>query len=265
MNILYTSSTKLWLKSIVTSILCILTYLATSANNQPVKQTNIINSNTSSKWISQKASATTDQDSLDFSGTGRPGQQTAGDSRSNCPYVNPPLTALLPVSHKGKTVNKHPTFWFYVPYNAKQVKAIEFVLQNEQREDVYRTPLSLEKTSGYVNFSLPSTAPALKLGEWYVWYFKVYCAPAEVSTPLFVQGWIQRVPVNSILNLELEQTAHRLDKVYARYGIWYDAVDRLARLHLFNPNNQVLRQDWHKLLNTKGVSLEELNSTLIRE
>ena len=262
-NILYINSKKLWLKSIVTSILCIFTSLATSANTQPVRQTD----NLSSKWVSQKTSTTTnrDREPLDFSGTGRPGQQTAGESRGDCPPVNPPLTALLPASHSGTTVNEYPTFWFYVPYNAEQVDAIEFVLQNEQRQDVYRTSLSLKKTPGYLHLSLPATASPLEVGEWYVWYFKIYCAPPEVSTPLFVQGWIKRVTINSFLNLELQQTAQRLDKVYARYGIWYDAVDRLARLHLFNPTNQTLRQDWYKLLNTKGVSLEELNSTVLRE
>ena len=255
----------------ITSMLCMITTLATPVNTQPIPEIDRVSGNSivskqsivdtiHSKWFSQKTSTTTEQEPLDFSGTGRPGQQTAGESRGDCPNVDTPLTALLPLSHWGKTINERPTFWFYVPYSVKQIQEVEFVLQDEQRQDIYRSYLTLDKTPGYVNFSLPSTVSPLELSKWYVWYFKVYCSCQEFSAPLFVQGWVKRVPLNSVLNSELKQTSQRRDRVYARYQIWYDAVDRLARLHLVNPVNPTLRKDWHKLLSTKGVRLEELNS-----
>ncbi|MGK7895213.1 MAG: DUF928 domain-containing protein, partial [Xenococcus sp. (in: cyanobacteria)] len=56
----------------------------------------------------------TEEEPLDFSDTGRSGQQTAGETRSGqCGDVSIPLTALVPSSNSGKTIATHPQLWFY--------------------------------------------------------------------------------------------------------------------------------------------------------
>lgn len=189
----------------------------------------------------------------DFSGYGRPGRRAGGGSRGDCPSTDSPLTALMPVTNWGKTVAERPTFWFYVPYSPQQASSGEFVLQDEKYNDVYRTPLTLPGTPGFVSLSIPPTEAPLEINKWYRWYFKLYCGPQKSPDPVFVEGWVQRVAVTPALESQLETATLPKYIVYANNLIWYDA---LAELRLTKPPNATLNDDWVKLL--RGVDLEGL-------
>ena len=199
------------------------------------------------------------QQELDFSGDGRPGRRAGGGSRSPCPAKDLRLAALIPVTNWGKTVTAYPTFWFYVPYSPQEAPTGEFALQDEADNDVYRTPLTLPATPGFVSFSLPPTAAPLEVNKWYRWYFKLYCEPQKLSSSIFVQGWVQRVELTPTLAAQLKAAKSQEYMIYATHGIWYDALARLAELRLTNPSNPLFQQDWTKLLSLKGVGLEQLD------
>jgi hypothetical protein len=165
----------------------------------------------------------------------------------------------MPVTNWGKTVASHPTFWFYVPYSPQKVPAGEFVLQEEKGKDVYRIPFTLPKTPGFVSFSTPSTEAPLEVDKSYHWYFKLYCVPQKPSTPIFVEGWVQRVALTSELESQLKAAKQQEYVVYAANGIWYDALAHLAQLRLSNPPNARLDRDWANLLSARGVDLEGLS------
>lgn len=196
------------------------------------------------------------QESLDFSGTGRPGQQTAGENRGYCPDTDTSLTAIVPMSNAGQTVADYPSFWFYLPYNSQSIKKVEFVLQNEARESIVRSPVAIPQQPGYVNVSLPLTAPPLTVGEWYRWYIKVYCDRNSESTPLFVQGWVNRVALNSNLYLKLQAKPQQAHFTYGSHDIWYDAVHKLLSLYQSQPHNPSLNRDLRQLTKAKGVDLQ---------
>lgn len=198
------------------------------------------------------------QKSPDFSGDGRPGRRAGGGSRSPCPSIAPPLTALMPATNWGKTVAERPTFWFYVPYSSQQAPAGEFVLQSEQGNDIYRIPFTLPETPGFVNFSTPHSAAPLEINKSYRWYFKLYCEPQKASAPVFVDGWVQRVQLTPTLESQLRSTTQDY-AVYAANGIWYDAIAHLAELRVTNPANARLDQEWASLLGAKGVGLEQFS------
>ncbi|NER53007.1 MAG: DUF928 domain-containing protein [Symploca sp. SIO1A3] len=206
------------------------------------------------------------EDDSDFSSDGRSGNRGGGGSRSNCPRLEPPLTALIPASNWGTTVAERPTFWFYVPYSPKQASVGEFVLQDEERNDIYRVPFTLPQTPGFVSFKIPDTKEPLEVDKWYRWYFNVYCGKEEEaghssilhpqsSSPVFAQGWVQRITLTPALELQLNTAKPREDKVYAANLIWFDALAHLANLRLTN-SPQVTDEDWQKLLQAKGVNLE---------
>lgn len=200
------------------------------------------------------------QASPDFSGDGRPGDRTGGGSRTPCPIINAPFTtALIPASNLGKTVAERPTFWFYVPYPPQTAPAGEFVLQEEDGSEVYRTAFTLPETPGLVSFSTPLVVEPLKINKLYRWYFKLYCEAQKSSTPVFVEGWVQRVERTPALERQLQSAESRKDVVYAANGIWYDALNSLAQLRLNNPSNSILADDWANLLSTKGVGLEQFS------
>ena len=197
------------------------------------------------------------QNDYDFASDGRSGNRSGGGSRSDCPDMTPPLTALMPISNWGKTVIERPSFWFYVPYSPQQMPIGEFVLQREDDSEILRIPFQLPpETSGFVSFSIPPQAEGLELNQWYRWYFNLYCDRQKSSSPILVEGWVQRVAIDPALQRELNTATSRKDKVYADHFLWYDAVAHLAQLRLANVSDETLAEDWTKLLQAKGVDLE---------
>ncbi len=204
-----------------------------------------------------------DSSDTDFSGDGRSGNRAGGGSRSDCPLINPSLTALMPLSNSGTTVAERPTFWFYVPYSPEQAPVGEFVLQDENRKDLYRIPFTLPDTPGFVSFKVPSNQNPLEIGKEYRWYFNLYCDRHQSSSPIFVQGWVKRIAFTPALEHQLKAAKPREDEVYTANQIWFDAIAHLANLRLTNPTDAALDRGWSKLLGAKGVDLEVPNQAPI--
>ncbi|ODG99952.1 hypothetical protein A4S05_35540 [Nostoc sp. KVJ20] len=190
-----------------------------------------------------------------------PGNRTAGGKRG-CENMQKQLaasqekllTALVPVYQSpnaelvfGLTTISHPTFWFYIPY--KTTDAAEFVLQNQEGQTVYQSPVSLSGTPGVVSLSLPSTAASLKIGDRYHWYFNIYCNPQQ--PPVFVDGWIKRVEPNTVLKTQLEKaTPNQRVALYATHGIWYDLVAASGELRRLDPKDN----NWANILQSIGLN-----------
>lgn len=196
------------------------------------------------------------------------GRQQGGASRGPCPAVDKPLTALVPATQKtlagtkggspaldtfesvwGLTAAEYPTLWFYIPYLLTPKLPIEFVLQDDQGNDVYKTTLTMSETPpGIVKFRLPSTAAPLEVGKMYHWYFSATCAP---DAPVFVEGWVQRVVLLPTLASQLQKATPRESiALYAANGYWYDALTTLAELRSANLGDATLKSDWVSLLHS---------------
>ncbi len=196
------------------------------------------------------------------------GQRVGGASRGNCPRVSKPLTALVPIipatgnksqhpslarvpagSVLGLTVVERPTFWVYYPYSLTSSHSVEFVLQDAQGNEVYQTLLSDSGTTpGVVGFQLPSTVPALDVNKRYRWFFSVYCE-SDDSTPTYVSGWVERVPLEASLKRQIEQASpQQRVTLYNQAGIWQETVTALAELRRQKPNDARLNDEWVKLM-----------------
>ncbi|MDJ0743342.1 MAG: DUF928 domain-containing protein [Xenococcaceae cyanobacterium MO_167.B27] len=224
------------------------------ADNIPEKGRSII----SEQSAEENSSITSQEDPLDFSDTGRAGQQTAGEGRGQCNSSEFPLTALVPTSNWGKTIKEHPTFWFYVPSYSRPVSEIEFVLQDQDRRNLWKKRLFMNETSGYLNVSLPENQPGLETGKWYRWYLKVYCDREKNSPPVVVYGWVTRVEMDSTLSSQLQSGQAKPHKVYSKSGIWFDAIDSILSLKRYSdkPINPNCHKYWQKLTKAKGVNLK---------
>ncbi|WP_264197015.1 DUF928 domain-containing protein [Microseira wollei] len=152
-----------------------------------------------------------------------------------------------------------PTFWFYVPYSAQEAPLGEFILQEEEGKDVYRTSFTLPGNPGFVSVTLPPTATVLEINKSYRWYFKLYCSEQKSSGSIFVEGWVQRVELTPVLEQQLKAASPQEYIVYANNLIWYDAIANLAKLRLQNPSNSTLDREWNNLLQLRGIALEQLN------
>jgi hypothetical protein len=193
--------------------------------------------------------------------TGRP---RGGASRGNCPEVKISLTALVPsvvaqakkniTNVWGLTVDEHPTFWFYYPYDKGCISQIEFSLQDNEENDVYRSAIALPEKPGVIAVLLPATAPALAVGKNYRWFFKIYYRTALPEPPQFVNGTIQRVNPNPTLSNQLKTaTPQQQLGLYANNGIWFNALTTLAELRLKSPQDTQLADDWKSLLQSVGL------------
>ncbi|HAZ50107.1 MAG TPA: hypothetical protein DDW76_04685 [Cyanobacteria bacterium UBA11369] len=194
------------------------------------------------------------QQEQDGSGRGRPGRRGGTGSRGDCPPVEVSLTALMPDSNSGSSVEAHPTLWFYVPYQSGEVREGEFSLQDEQNNDVYRTNFTLPETPGIVGFSLAAAAP-LEVSKKYQWYVKLYCSEQRSSAPVFIRGWVERVALKPELARQLQTVTTPRERIalYAQNGIWYSALSELAKLRRSEPQNATLNNDWANLLRDVGL------------
>lgn len=202
------------------------------------------------------------------------GRRAGMGSRDNCPAVPTALTALVPLREEqrvskqtdksisgiveGLTTSERPTFWFYVPYTQDLTASAEFILQDSAGNDIYRNAIALPPKPGVISVSLPSNA-SLQVGKTYRWYLKVRCNQQQTaSVPIYVEGDIQRVNLDSRVMQQLEAAVDPRQKVviYAEEGIWFDSLTMLAQLRQKNPNDASVAWDWQSLL--QSVNLDNV-------
>ncbi|MGF1938820.1 MAG: DUF928 domain-containing protein [Nostoc sp. ChiQUE02] len=194
------------------------------------------------------------------------GRRTGMGSRDNCPAVTTALTALVPLREEqkvskqtdkpisaivgGLTTSVRPTFWFYVPYTQDLTASAEFSLQDSAQNDIYRNAIALPPKPGVIGVSLPSNA-SLQVGKTYRWYLKVRCNQQQTaSVPIYVEGDIQRVNLDSRMIQQLGTAVAPQQKVaiYAQEGIWFDSLTMLAQMRQKNPYDVSVAKDWQSLL-----------------
>lgn len=214
----------------------------------------------------------------------RPGAGSRGGH--SCPQGNKTLTPLMPVTAKnfsrgqdptsettpsdsnlGLTVAEHPTLWLYIPFPLTPQRPIEFVLEDDQANEIYKTTFTEAGISpGIVGFKLPTTAPRLEINKTYHWYFSVYCTPDRTDDPIFAEGAVKRIPLNSSLTRQLEQAKpQQRFELYAKASLWHEAVTSLAELRRKNPDDVTLKNEWTTLLqamNLEAIAKEPITTML---
>jgi Domain of Unknown Function (DUF928) len=186
---------------------------------------------------------------------GQPPASAGGGTRgSACTTGDKKLSPLLPKANWGLTTAERPTFFWYQPKSSS--KKAEFVLTTEKGEDiVYETNITLSQQAGIMNFTMPPGAPILEKGKRYRWFLTVVCREGDVGGNPTIDGWIDRVEQDSDLKQALVKgDKKKLAKLYAEKGLWYEAINSLAELKIKEPNNNLIRSDWQKLLNSVGLN-----------
>ena len=206
-------------------------------------------------------------------GIGTPETVGGGTRSGNCEQDEktsaPLLTALMPdltpgTAEFGVTVSESPQFFVYIPETSARMA--EFVLKNENEEDIYRSGnIPISGQSAIVSVSLPKNQIKLESGKNYHWYFSVICNPDNRRKDIFVEGWTQHTEMSSEVASQIQKAAPlERAKLYAEAGIWHEAVASLAELRRENPDNPALAQEWKTLLESAGLKqLAELPVDLL--
>ncbi|MBD2410259.1 hypothetical protein FACHB389_15095 [Nostoc calcicola FACHB-389] len=211
---------------------------------------------------------------------GAPGNRGEGASRGECTQGGLPLTALVPSYEQqlnqganqtvtitqvwALTSTEKPSFWFYIPYQKSSINAIEFVLQTDKNKTIYRQNITVPPVPGIVRVQLQSQENILETNKPYHWFLKlrVVCNSQQPTTLDYVEGWVQRVNLDVSLREQIKQSSlHQQAAIYAKNGIWYDALTSLAELRLTNSQDSQLTEDWENLL--KEIKLEKLATKLL--
>lgn len=188
-----------------------------------------------------------------------PPPSAGGSTRgSSCLKGKKPLTSLMPKNKLGLTLAERPTFFWFVPQSS--VKTAKFlILTNKDQNIFYETTLTLPNKPGIISFTLPTTAPELKIGQRYHWYLSVVCNSQDSSTNPWVDGWVERIQAEPDLSAALAKAQpQKLSRLYAEAGIWHEALATSAQLRRNDPKNFKTRMDWWTLL--KSVSLTSLTT-----
>lgn len=192
---------------------------------------------------------------------GAPGRREAGASRSgastNCPASTKRLTALVPVNSYTKTTQKYPTFFFSIPPELAQVQGqeVEFVLQDDKYNELYKANYKLGGGSNIVTINLPefSGVKPLEVNKDYRWSFAIVCDPDDRAGDYFTNGLIRRVALS---HQGKQVTPDQQFQTYFDNQIWQDALNNVIVRRRANPNDAVALAQWNQLL--KSLSLENI-------
>jgi hypothetical protein len=213
------------------------------------------------------------------------GRRRGGTSRSECNVSHQALTAIVPgkeakkvnvnnSSHSSsreftpqiifnksesflaQTLEEYPTFWIYVPQLTNFSSKGEFILQNEQDQDIYRFLFNLPSKSGILKIKLPSQPQnPLRVGHKYHWYVKVFCGDEKSSSRyVFVDAWIQRVAISPKLKKQLNTANVNRYAILIDHNIWHDAINSLAKLQQTNLTRKTEKAHWNQLLRELNLS-----------
>ena len=180
---------------------------------------------------------------------------------ASCP-VNEQITALTPfvdendsplagVAPRYLSASSRPHFFFHMP----ELMATKGIL-TVQSEDTtlnlteryfYSTEFDVQGEAGIVGIRLPDDAPALEIGQTYVWSVAVACNPDNIRDSLRVHGGVlERVADVGV------GASDRLE-AYADQGIWQEPLSILAQEYYANPEDGAIASNWADLLNSVGL------------
>lgn len=147
------------------------------------------------------------------------------------------LTALAPYSYPGQSTNDHPIFAWHIPDPEPYPLLFRLYEYDTSQRNGKGKIIAKEKRSsspGIMTYALQSDSPGLSVGQKYIWEVIVMCNPNSPSQSLVVGAEINVVnrPTEIITELNNTGDADRVKKVdiYARAGLWYDALTEVVSI-----------------------------------
>jgi hypothetical protein len=164
-----------------------------------------------------------------------------------------PLIQALAPDHVGLTRFPSPVLYWYLPQASD--RPIELVVTDERREDpLLERRLDPPVAKGLHTLRLADEGIALEPGAAYAWSVAIVMDPQQRARDVISMGGIQRTPSDAGVEAELAAegpgyAAH----VYARNGLWYDALSELSHWIAERPQEPRLRERRSELLQQVGL------------
>jgi hypothetical protein len=134
------------------------------------------------------------------------------------------LTIIVPEDEVALTASTHPTFWIYlsnIPAHTVRVS----ISHPKESEPIYENDLEIKK-AGFQQINIPASRPSLQTGETYILTAGILCNPLRLSESIYARVTFKKIDLSAQTRQQLERTASDVEKagIYAREGIWYDAI-----------------------------------------
>lgn len=183
---------------------------------------------------------------------GKPRRRIGGGRRGPAEAL-PQVTALVP-DHVARTVSSSPVLYWYVSADLTDTIAVELTLIDERSIDpVVELRLDGPFEQGVHGVRLADYAVELLPGTEYQWAVALVVDPEHRSRDIVATGWVERVPETPELAAEL-RSADGLDPaVYAREGLWYDALASACEGVERDPENARHQSQVAELLEQAGL------------
>jgi hypothetical protein len=186
------------------------------------------------------------------SGRGAPARTAGGGTRNGevkCTAGKIPLTALMPTRQNVDiTISANPTFFIYVPQTT--AKQAEFVIVDEEGNDIYVSQFNIPPEPGIMQVNLPSDV-SLEIGKYHTWMFSLNCNPKERAEDEFVQGLIMRTDISAEAKNSLANSSTPVEKaeIYASEKVWNETLTNLVTAKDLYP------ESWKELLQSVGLEM----------
>lgn len=170
------------------------------------------------------------------SGTGAPERTASGGRRDqSCMQrgaISP--TALVPQNNLVTTVAEKPSLFFYLPVT--QAKTAEFVLMDNQGNELAQKMITLTGEAGIMEVKLPDIAK-LETNQNYWWELAIICNHHDRTQDLFIQGKLQRqeLPTEFVRQLETADLLQQA-QLYADAQIWHESLAIALQLRHTHPD-----------------------------
>lgn len=161
------------------------------------------------------------------------------------------FTVLAP-EQASLTTQAQPTLCWYQSAPAESM-AFELTL-NLEDETVLEQTLSQASGSGIQKLDLAASDISLKPEVYYEWIIALIPDPNDRAKDITSSTIIQRIPLDKTLAKELQETDTKQHAyVYAKAGIWYDALASLETAIATAPNDEKLKLQRIELLEQAGL------------
>jgi hypothetical protein len=171
-----------------------------------------------------------------------------------------PMIEVLTPNEVALTVQARPTLYWYQSKGSDSPCEVTLIEPKKPKPLLLLTTKS-PSTAGVHAFQLSKFNVDLKPGVIYSWSVAIVINPRSRSEDVVANGVIKRIEAPADLTAKLAQTTERnRPALYARNGLFYDALQSLSDQIDKSPQDEALRKQRSKLLTQVGVKNIEFAS-----
>ncbi len=182
---------------------------------------------------------------------GAPASRIGGASRGG-PDQALVLRALVP-DHTGLTINPQPVLYWYLS-EAASTRLELTLIHDESIQPLLEITLDTPSVAGIQRLSLSDYNVSLQPDKEYQWFVALVPDVEQRTGDIITGGAIRRIPTDAQLKTTLEQFDTRQHPgLYAKAGLWYDAIEAISKLIDAAPEDNTLRVHRAALLEQAGL------------